>query len=212
MHIRRSFSDDQIRDIRQSPLAGRPLGEQYGVSHQSIINIQHRRSYKNVPEDPGGQCKNEYIRRDSLNFLQELPAGCCGTAVTSQPFRGTRITASQPGGWSEADEQEAENEHVNLQRKIIEECLRIMGPTGVVLYHCEYNVSIKRRINLRPEIFRELPPQQPIIWNHQLRRFIPGGHQLNRLPNNYGMIYVFSGQRWSIPEETQAKSMEWGDL
>ena len=43
-------------------------------------------------------------------------------------------------------------------------------------------------------------------------RFIPSGRHLNRLTNHYGIIFMLSGPRWSIPEESGAAALSWGDL
>ena len=39
---RRHFTDDQVRDIRQSPLSARELAARYGVSHQAIPHCLNR--------------------------------------------------------------------------------------------------------------------------------------------------------------------------
>ena len=208
----RRFTDDQVRDIRQSPRSARELAEQYGVSHPTILNIRDSRTYKDVSDHLGPGLKNQYVLQDVVDFLAGLPDGYCSTAVTSPPMREAPSILGRSSGWTMMDERTAEQEYVDLQRRVIAECLRIVGPAGVLLYHQMYNTSSRRRINLRHEIIRDFPLRQAIIWNHQMRRFIPGGRNFNRLPNNYGMIFVFSGPRWSIPMESRGAAMRWGDL
>ena len=212
MSTRRLFTDDQVRDIRQSPLSARELAERYGVSHPTILNIRDRRTYRLVPDQLASASKNEYFYQDPLDFLRELPTGYCGTAVTAPPTRMMPAIIGRRGSWTEMDEQRAEDEYVELQRSVIQECLRVVGPTGVLLYHYGYDISSRREISWRPEIFRDFPLRQVIIWNHQMRRYTSGGRHFNRLPNNYRTIFVFSGPRWSIPEESRAAAMGWGDL
>ena len=212
MSTRRLFTDDQVRDIRQSPLSARELAEQYGVSHPTILNIRDSRTYKNVSDHLGPGLKNEYVIQDAVGFLSGLPGGYCRTAVASPPIREQPAIIGRDSGWTLRDERQAEFEYVGLQRQIIQQCLRIVGPTGVLLYNYGYDISSRRRINLRHDIINNFPVRQIIIWNHQMRRFIPGGPYFNRLPNNYGVICVLSGPRWSIPRESRAAAMKWGDL
>ena len=212
MSTRRLFTDDQVRDIRQSPLSARELAEQYGVSHPTILNIRDSRTYRDVSDHLGPGLKNEYVIQDALEFLYEVPNGYCGTAVASPPIREQPSIIGRNGGWTIGDERLAELEYVGLQRQIIEQCLRIVGPTGVLLYNYGYDITSRRRINLRPDILTGFPLRQQIIWHHQMRRYTPGGRYFNRLPNNYGVICVFSGHRWSIPRESRAAAMKWGDL
>ena len=212
MSTRRLFSDDDVREIRQSPLSARALALQYDVSHPTILNIRDRRTYKHVLDHLGPGPKNQYAIGDVIDFLGGLPGGYCGTAVTSPPMREQPSIVSERGRWTMNDELTAEHEYVELQRKVIEECLRIVGPSGVLFYHYSYGLSSRRRINLRHAIIADFPLRQMIVWNHHMRRFIPGGRRLNRLPNHYGMIFMFSGPRWSIPRESRAAAMSWGDL
>ena len=212
MSTRRRFTDDQVRDIRQSPLSARELAKQYRVSHQTILNIRDSRTYKDVSDHLGPGLKSQYVFQNVVDFLAGLPDGYCGTAVTSPPTREVPSILGRSSGWTMKNEWTAEQEYVDLQRRVITECLRVVGPTGVLFYHQMYTASSRRRINLRHEIIRDFPLRQAIIWNHQMRRFIPGGRHFNRLPNNYGMIFIFSGPRWSIPKESRAAAMRWGDL
>jgi hypothetical protein len=212
MSTRRRFTEHQVRDIRQSPLSARELAEQYGVSHPTILNIRDWRTYKDVADHLGPGLKNQYVFQDVVDFLAGLPDGYCGTAVTSPPIREVTSIFGRNSGWTMKDEWTAEQEYVDLQRRIITDCLRVVGPTGVLFYHYMYNASSLRRINLRHEIIRDFPLRQVIVWSHRMRRFTPGGRHFNRLPNNYGMIFVFSGPRWSIPRESRAAAMGWGDL
>lgn len=222
MTSRRRFSDDEVRKIRQSPLSARELAAQYDVSHPTILNIRERRTYKNVPDHLGPDllgpdrfgsgAKGQYVLDDPVRFLSALPDGYCGTAVTAPPVRRRPFVIGRSSGWTLKDEERAQDEYVYLQRRVIEECLRVVGPEGVLLYHHRYEVSTRRGMDSRHDIIGGLPLRQIIIWNHQLRLFLPGRRQVNRVPNNYGVIFVFSGPRWSIPEESRRKAMGWGDV
>ena len=212
MSTKRRFNDDEIREIRQSPRSARDLAERHGVSHPTILNIRDRRTYKDVPDHLGPGLKNQYVLGDVLSFLHRLEDGYCGTAVTAPPIREVRSIIGRRGGWTGADERLAEQEYIDLQRRIISECLRVVGPEGVLFYHYRYDISSRRNINLRQEIISNFPLRQIVVWNHGMRRFTPGGRHFNRLPNSYGTIYVISGPRWSIPENSRAAAMAWGDL
>ena len=212
MPTRKRFTDDEIREIRLSPQSARYLAQRYDVSHPTIMNIRDRRTYKQVPDHLGADLKNKFVIHDAVEFLAELPDGYCGTAITAPPIREVRSVIGQRGGWTTVDERQAEQEYLELQRRIISECLRVVGPDGVLLYHYRYDISSRRNINLRHEIISDFPLRQVVIWNHGMRRFTPGGRHFNRLPNSYSMIYVISGPRWSIPEASRAAAMRWGDL
>ena len=217
MPSNRRFSDDQVREIRQSPLSARELAAQYEVSHPTILNIRDRRTYKNVPDHLGldllrPEVKSQYVLQEPLDFLRSLPDGCCGTAVTTPPVRQRPAIIGRSSGWTMRDERMAQYEYVDLQRRVIEECLRVVGPEGVLLYLHRFEVSTRRAMDTRHDIISEFPLRQIIIWNHGMRLLMPGHRQVNRVPNNYGVIFVFSGPRWSIPEESRRKAMAWGDV
>ena len=208
----RRFTDDQIREIRQSPLSARELAQQYDASHPTILSIRDRRTYKDVPDHLGPGIKNQYFLQEALPFLVELPDGYCGTAVTSPPIRRRPAIIGRSSGWTISDERMAEDEYVELQRRVIRECLRVVGPTGVLLYQQWYEISSPRGMNTRQKIVDDFPLRQVLIWNHRMRWLSLGGRRRNWLPNDYGMIYVFAGPRWEIPDESMAAAMAWGDV
>ena len=208
----RRFTDGQIREIRQSPLSARELAGRYDASHPTILSIRDRRTYKDVPDHLGPGIKNRYVLQEALPFLAELPDGYCGTAVTSPPIRRRPAIIGRSSGWTGNDERMAEGQYVELQREVISACLRVVGPTGVLLYHQWYEISSSRGMNTRQEIISGFPLRQVVIWNHQMGRVPPGGSQRNGLPNNYGMVYIFAGARWEIPDESRAAAMAWGDV
>lgn len=212
MPTRKRFTDDEIREIRLSPQSARELAQQYDVSHPTILNIRDRRTYKYVPDHPGPGLKNQFVIQDVPEFLAGLPDGYCGTAVTAPPTRERRAFIGRRMGWTMTHEQRAEQQYLELQRHIISECLRIVGPEGVLFYRYPYDISNRQNVNLRNEIISGFPLKQVVVWNHGMRRFRPRRLPLNRLPNNYSMLYVISGPRWSIPKASQAAAMEWGDL
>ena len=219
---RRRFTDDQVREIRQSPLSARELAAQHGVSHPTILNIRDRRTYQDVSDHPGTdlgrpdpfkpELRGEYVFSDPLQFLYSIPDGYCGTVVTAPLARRPPSIIGHSSGWTKDDEQMAQYEYVDLQRRVIEQSLRVMGPAGVLLYLHRYEALTRRNLDTRHDIISGLPLRQIIIWNHQMRLFMPSGRRVNRVPNNYGVIFVFSGPRWAIPDETRRKAMAWGDV
>lgn len=208
----RRFTDDQIRAIRQSPLSARELAQRYDASHPTILDIRSRRTYKDVPDHVGPGIKNQYVLTDAISFLADLPNGYCGTAVTSPPIRRRPAIIGGRGGWTRDNEQIAEDEYIQWQRRVIEECLRVVGPTGVLFYHQWYEIASRLGMQTRQEIIDGFPLRQVVIWNHQMRWRFPRGRWRDRLPNNYGMIYIFAGPRWEIPHESMAAAMAWGDV
>ena len=82
---------------------------------------------------------------------------------------------------------------MGLQRQIIEQCLRIIGPTGVLLYNYGYDITSRRRINLRHDILTGFPSATADHLAPPDAAVHPRGALFNRLPNNYGVICVFSG-------------------
>ena len=208
----RRFTDDQIRDIRQSPLSARELAQRYDASHPTILDIRSRRTYKDVPDHVGSWSKNKYVLADAVSFLADLPNGYCGTAITSPPIRRRLAVFGGRGGRTRGDEQAAEDDYVWLQRRVIEESLRIVGSTGVLFYHQWYEIASRRGIETRQKIIDGFPLRQVVIWNHQMRWRSPRIGPRNQLPNDYGMIYIFAGSRWEIPHESVPAAMVWGDV
>lgn len=208
----RRFTDDQVRTIRHSPLSARALAQQYGVSHPSILDIRDWRTYKDVPDHVGPGIKNQYVLADAVSFLAELPSGYCGTAVTSPPVRRRPAVIGRYRGWTVDDEQMAEDKYVWAQRRVIEESLRVVGPAGVLFYHQWYEIASPLGIDTRQKVIEGFPLRQVVIWNHRMRWLFPRGRRRDRLPNSYGVIYVFAGPRWEIPRKSMAAAMAWGDV
>ena len=208
---------DQVREIRQSPLSARALAARYDVSHPTILNIRERRTYKNVPDHLRldllrPEAQGQYVLQEPVDFLLRVPDGSCGTVVTAPPVRLRPSIIGRNSGWTMDDEEMAQYEYVRSQRRVIEECLRVVGSEGVLLYLHRFEVSTHRVMDTRHDIISDFPLRQIIIWNHQMRLFMPGRRQVNRVPNNYGVIFVFCGPRWSIPEDSRRKAMAWGDV
>ena len=217
MSSSRRFTDDQVREIRQSPLSARALAARYDVSHPTILNIRERRTYKNVPDHLRldllrPEAQGQYVLQEPVDFLLRVPDGSCGTVVTAPPVRLRPSIIGRNSGWTMDDEEMAQYEYVRWQRRVIEECLRVVGSEGVLLYLHRFEVSTHRVMDTRHDIISDFPLRQIIIWNHQMRLFMPGRRQVNRVPNNYGVIFVFCGPRWSIPEDSRRKAMAWGDV
>ena len=212
MPLSRLLTDDQVREIRQSHLSSRVLAREYDVSHPTILNVRDRRTYKNVPDHLGHGIKNQYVQGDPVPFLSSLPDGYCGTAVTAPPIRQPPSVIGQVSGWTIDSELVAQHRYVDEQRRVIQECLRVVGPEGVLLYHHRYGVSTKQELDTRQDIISGFPLRQIIIWNHQLGLAMPSPRQVNRVPNNYGVVFVFAGPRWSIPQESVPHALAWGDV
>ena len=216
MPFQRRFTDDEVREIRQSPRSARDQAKQHGVTHATILNIRGRRSYKHVPDrshygpnsDHGPN--NEYVTADGLLLLQTLGDGYCETVVTSGPQR--RPPFSVHNYRQDREDKGSIWNYRNGELDIITECIRVAGVSGIVLYHRRFGFSGPRRQEISSYLTSGLPLSNIIIWNHRQRILLPVTSRRSGLSNAYDVIFMFTGRHWSIPVESRSEAIEWGDV
>ncbi len=191
----RKLDHDQVQAIRRSHLPNKSLARDYGVDPVTIRRIRNRETYKNVPENPqippdaGRRFDGKYETGDVVKLLGEVPVGYAETILTMPPHLDAR-----PG------------EHVRRERRIIEECLRIAGAFGVVMYIRRPQFADDGVIDLGMDILEGLPLREVIIWTWGWRsvRRSPGDPTLARrrcpIRHDYASIHVLSGELWTVPE------------
>ena len=129
---RKKFNDNDVRQIRASEDSARAIARRYGVSFPTILDIRHHRTYKCVPaivDDPTKSPiirDNQFIRTKAMTLMNILPAGYCQTVVTSIP-RDLR------NPW--VHDEKTQQIYAKWKQKVLEECLRVAGPQGIVICH-----------------------------------------------------------------------------
>ena len=100
------FTDDEVREIRQSRRPIRALAEEYGVSYTAIRNIKDRRTYKHVPMKVGRFTDDEVREiRQSRRPIRALAEeyGVLYTAIRNIRDRRTyKHVRDDPGQEAEA--------------------------------------------------------------------------------------------------------------
>lgn len=153
------LTDAEVREIRRSGLSSRTLAEEYGVSQPTIIRVKNGKSYSQVPELEDSPLRGQYVRKYALELLSGLPSGYCPTVVTSPPLFSMSNYSRQY-----MSRDEARFHYIRRQLRVIEECVRVAGDEGVVLYHT--TLDIKSDLLYEYERLGGLPSPEIIIWDH----------------------------------------------
>ena len=186
------LSDHQVRAIRRSGRSPKLEAVEYGVSPKTIRNVRQAITYKDVPDRP--RITEEDIRRrfdgkyetgDVVRLLEEVPDEYAQTILTMRPRLGDR-----------------HGEDVHRERRIIEECRRIAGECGVVMYIHRPQCRDDGVMNLGAGILEGLPLRQVIIWTWPVRpgRGIDAVGSRMPLPQNYASVFIFTGRFWTMPD------------
>ena len=185
------------------------MAAKHDVDRKTVRNIRQGLTYADVPDQPtvvpdfDPAFHNQYLVGDPLKLLGKVPAGCAQTVLTAPPpYRPVRVSDRE------------HREHVVQQRCIIEECLRVVGAAGVVMYlhrpQFEKGGSV---VDVGSGIFQNLPLRRVIIWNcpmlYERRTEFPRVER-SRGPQNYANILVFAGENWQVPEDVQDCFVRWG--
>ena len=201
---KKRFTADEIREIRMSPDSARALAERFGVSHPTVLDIRHRRTYKHVADLVDDPHKSPvfrdgtYLRIKALDFMASLPNGYCPTIVTSPP-RGMRTV-------SEFEPQQ-ERVYVAWQRKVIAECRRVAGSEGIFIYHwvreepaSKYQDAMLKELGmLADEETDRCSRGWVIIWNHGPPEVASGSSRTDHPVKTHSDLFVFPGAEWSMP-------------
>ena len=210
----RKLTDEQVREIKRSREPARALAERYGVSHPTILNVRDGNTYSHVTDDEDdpvvGEDHNAFILADGLDFLQNLPDGYCRTVVTSPPETAHPPSVRRRGARG-TDAQLSHRDYMREQRDVIDQCIRVAGDRGIVLYHYRPRFAMGC-LDLGHDLTDGLPLYGIIIWHYKKQRLSAGARKNQRLPNAYDMIFMFTGRHWSLPEENGEDMLEWGDV
>ena len=191
MPLEKKLSCHQVRAIRRSDRSTHIEAVEYDVSPKAIRNIRQGITYKDVPdrpritEDIRRGFNGKYETGDVVRLLEEVPDEYAQTILTMPRQLGA-----------------GRGEHVHRERRIIEECLRIAGDFGVVIYVHRPRLGDDGVVDLGADILEGRPLRQALTWTWPAWREVPAdptGRGL-RLRQNYAHIYIFSGQFWMVPE------------
>ena len=197
----RKLTDDQVRDIRNSRSPQARLAEKYGVDRKTVRNIRHGLTYREVPDHPpvdssvGSMFHGKYQVGDPLELLGRLPVGSAETVLTAPPpYLPVRVGDHE------------HKKHARYHRYVLEECLRVVGPAGLVMYVHRPIFGKNGEVDMGTEIFQNLPLWQVIVWSSPLSKEPRTGSQQPKgflQPQNYANILLFARERWRMPERTE---------
>ena len=205
MPLDRKLTDDQVRHARVSLKSAVQLADDFEVDRKVIDRVRSRETYKNVPDvppsaaSPAALPNNDYVVGDSLELMGKLPAGYAQTIVAAPPV-------FQPPHTSRSQAEKARRLYIDRQRSIIREGLRVAGPNGVLLYVQRYDLMAAG-----PNGISEFSPEQVIVWDPMIKE-TPSAPSTRRIPGQHRAIYVFAGNRWSIPLGIRGAVSDWGDV
>ena len=209
MPLPRNLTDDQVRYVRTSLKSSVQLADELPVDRKAIDRIRHRQTYKDVPDapptadPPAALRRNDYVLGDALELMADLPDGYAETVVAMPPlFRPPHASQSQV--------RQARSSHVDRQRSIIRESLRIAGPRGVLLYVHRYDLMADL-LDVGPGGISEFHPEQVIVWD-TLAKEDPPSASARRIPGQHRAIYVFAGDRWRLPLDIRDRVGDWGEV
>ena len=94
-----------------------------------------------------------------MDLLSGLPSGYCPTVVTSPPVFSMSNYSRQY-----MSRDEARFHYIRRQLRVIEECIRVAGYEGIVLFHT--TLDIKSELLYEYERLGGLPSPEIIIWDH----------------------------------------------
>lgn len=122
----------------------------------------------------------EIVCGDCLEEMAKMPDGCVDVIITSPPYnlkerpksfgrmdrKGARWSKSQlmTDGYDGFDDAMPYNDYKAWQRKVLDECLRILSPIGVMFYNHKPRI-FKGELRLPTAWAEGLPLRQIIIWD-----------------------------------------------
>ena len=223
MPLPRKLSDDQVREIRDSKQPNTRLAAQYGVDRRGVQLIKRREIYRDVPAidlKAAGEAyavprtpppNNEYVLADELSMLEALPERYAETIVTKVSHDYGDVSQRLPPRQQEYGP--TYKGYVDYHQAVISECLRVAGPSGVVFFHARHQFNKKNlEMNTWDDLFNPFPLRQVITWEHTAVAQDQIIRPMYHLPQTADYIYVFAGDYWHIPAETQASTLHWGEV
>lgn len=210
----------RVREIIAAEGSHREVAARFGTNAMTVSRIRRGTSYQGV--DRTTPPPNSYTVADALEYLRAFPAGLVAGVVSSPPYnkggRGSRMggrgtnwrAAYRPGGLGQGYAAHADNlpwpEYVAWQRAVLAECLRIVGPAGLVCWNYKPWTRQGQLVDLREDVLAGFPLRQEVIWARN------GSNNMERafLPPTYEKIYLLAGRQWKTPLVVYGESRQWG--
>ena len=209
MPLPKKLTDDQVRYVRTSPKSSVQLADELPLDRRAIDRARRRETYKDVLDaspsaaGPAALPLKDYVAGDGLKLMGRLPDGYAQTIVAAPPmFRPPHSSRSQV--------EKARSLYVERQRSIIREGRRIAGPNGVLLYVHRYDLMADL-LDVGPGGASAFPLEQVIVWDPMIKAD-PRSVSTRRIPGHYRAIYVFAGNRWSIPPQIRGAVADWSTV
>ena len=202
-------------EIYHSHLSVREAARHYKVG---VVTVQRIR--KGLPPEKPAVAPG-YVVQDALEYLESFPIGTVSGVVSSPPYnkglkgrdmKNTTWRAAGLGladGYAEHGDNLPWHQYVEWQRQILKECLRIVGPAGVVLWNFKPTIIDGELRDLRDDVLPGLPLRQEIIWcrGGDLNQ---GGERPTFLTPSYEKIYLLAGRDWRVPAKCRKDARVWG--
>lgn len=103
--------------------------------------------------------------------------------------------------------------YVDYHRAVINQCLRVAGPGGVVFFHVRHHFNQKSlKMSTWDDLVNPFPLRQIIMWEHSSVARQQIIRPMRHLPQIADHIYVFAGDYWHVPAETRAGALDWGEV
>lgn len=162
---------------------------------------------------------NKIICGDSLEVMKQMPDECLDGVITSPPYnlhiRKTfgntqnwdakwNNSKLQSEGYDQYDDYMPEDEYIDWQKQILQECYRLIKDTGCIFYNHKWRVQ-NGLLQQRLDIIKDLPLRQIIIWKKA------GGVNFNEgyfLPT-YELIYLITKPQFKLPAKVNAYGDVW---
>ncbi len=113
---------------------------------------------------------NKIFHQDCLDFLRSIESNTVDLVITSPPYnRNLHRNIKKNGKWQfvklqydNYDDNMPEDEYEKWQRTVIEECIRVLKPSGSLFYNHKENK--KNGFAINPTFIYDFPLHQTIIW------------------------------------------------
>lgn len=113
---------------------------------------------------------NKIIQGDCLEVMKRLPDNCVDLIVTSPPYNKGKVSEQGSANWKQGidydnyEDNLPEEEYQEWQIEIINECLRILKPTGSIFYNHKPRQK-NHKMTLPTEWLKDFDIRQVIFWH-----------------------------------------------
>ena len=211
--MQKSFSDQDIRAIRNDPRSYRAIGKEYGISFSRVGHIKNRRTYAGVPDEPDTPEVNTYTGGvDAIQFLKSIPQGLVSGVVTSPPYNRRQDARPSKGhtsmkklsteGYDDFSDAVPWDWYIHGQRKMLRAALNLVGGedrSGCVIYQHGRAIHNHRLQLYDWEILKGFPVRQIIVWDKR-GYTAQGGWEPGFVGNSHELITVIAGDKWVVPK------------